>query len=259
MTIGQGLGPWTAERRLHRARRREPRPAVPPVQRRPVLRQPQRRPGRDLVGLPHQQQALVRRTGLDAERGQPRERGRQRPAGLPVVPDPVHAARQRLGQLQGQLVRVHGRRRSGSSHSTTTTSACRTARSAPSAGTTCRTTRRTATTPTSPATADGAQRAWLERELAAASRLGRHRLDRRLHAPGRDVLGALQRRRPGHQAELAAAVRQVRRRPGGGRARAPLRADLPGARHAARFHAAHARRRSPATRRSWTPRSAPST
>ena len=75
------------------------------------------------------------------------------------------------------------------------------ARSAPTGGTTCRTTQQRL------------QPLHLRLQLAARSGsgwsaswplrqpVGRHRLDRRVHAPGRDVVGALQRRRPWHQAE----------------------------------------------------------
>ena len=56
----------------------------------------------------------------------------------------------------------------------------------------------------------------------------RHRLDRRLHAPGGDQhRRQVQRRRPRHPAGVVAAVRQVRRRPRRVRARAPLRALAP--------------------------------
>ena len=88
--------PEHAERGLHRGRGRRPRPAVPPGQRGPVLRQHQRRPGRDLDLVLHQQHALGPVPAVDAVRRQPRERGRQRPAGLPGLPDPVRAAGQRL-------------------------------------------------------------------------------------------------------------------------------------------------------------------
>ncbi len=75
------------------------------------------------------------------------------------------------------------------------------------------------------------QTLWLEETLAQARRepVGRH--DRGVHAPVRDVdLGPRQRLRPGHPPGLAAAVRQVRGRPGAVGPRARLRAELPGPR-----------------------------
>ena len=54
-------------------------------------------------------QLLGREPAVDADTGQPRERAGQRPAGLPVLPDPLHPAGQRLRRLRGQLVQVPGR------------------------------------------------------------------------------------------------------------------------------------------------------
>ena len=69
--------------------------------------------------------------------------------------------------------------------------------------------------------------------------------DRRVHAPVRGVhVGAWQRLRPGHPPGLAAAVRQVRGRPGAVRPRARLRAVLPGPRLRRRV-ARHRRRAQP--------------
>ena len=69
----------------------------------------------------------------------------------------------------------------------------------------------------------GAQKAWLEKELAAARSDRRYRLDRRVHAPGRHLdRRQVQWRRPWHPPGMGAVVRQIRRRSRGVRTRAPL-------------------------------------
>ena len=70
--------------------------AVPPAQRRPLLRRPE--PGRaaaGVAGLRQQQPGLGRVPAVDAGAGQPRDRVRQRAAGVHLLPDQVHAAAQR--------------------------------------------------------------------------------------------------------------------------------------------------------------------
>ena len=72
-------------------------PGRAPGQRRPVLRQLQPAvPAPGLGGVLRQHAALGREPAVDADPGQPRERARQRPAGLPVLPDPLRPAEERL-------------------------------------------------------------------------------------------------------------------------------------------------------------------
>ena len=82
--------------RVRGQRRRVVPAAVPPAQRRPVLRRPEPdEPARGLAGLRQQQPVLGGQPAMDARPRQPRDRIQQRPAGLHVLPDPVHAAVQR--------------------------------------------------------------------------------------------------------------------------------------------------------------------
>jgi len=77
------------DRRIGRA----VQPGRAPGQRRLVLRQLQPAvPAPGLGGVLRQHAALGREPAVDADPGQPRERARQRPAGLPVLPDPVRPA-----------------------------------------------------------------------------------------------------------------------------------------------------------------------
>ena len=72
--------------------------AVPPVQRRPLLRQPRRRPGAHLVGLLEQQHAQRPQPAVDAGRRQPRERARQRPDRLRAPTRPTSRCRRPPGR-----------------------------------------------------------------------------------------------------------------------------------------------------------------
>ena len=74
----------------------------------------------------------------------------------------------------------------------------------------------------------GAQKAWLEKRTGGSPSRSRYRLDRRLHASGRNFDGRqVQRRGPRDSRGVGAAVRQIRRRSRGLRARASLRALAP--------------------------------
>ena len=85
---------------------------VSPAQRRPVLRQPQPDvPARGVEGLRQQQPDVGCLPTLDALPGQPRARVRQRPAGPELLPDPVHAPRQRSSGVRRSVVLVPGLQR----------------------------------------------------------------------------------------------------------------------------------------------------
>ena len=107
--VGRGLGPATANAGYIVDAVDALDPLFHLTERRPLLREPQRRAGRHLDLVLHQQHALGQVPAVDAGRGQPRERGGQRAAGLSRLPDQVRAARQRLGGVRRPLVRVHGR------------------------------------------------------------------------------------------------------------------------------------------------------
>ena len=107
-------GPVVAQRRVRGRRRRGCEPPVPPLERRPLLRQRQRLAGRDLADLLQQQHAFGTQPAVDAVRGQSRERSRQRPPGLPRLPDPLRPPPQwRATSLRRQLVCLHGRSHPG--------------------------------------------------------------------------------------------------------------------------------------------------
>ena len=139
------------------------------------------------------------------------------PIGLRRLPDLLRAARHRVGPRAARaVVRVHRRARCGSI-------SLEQRRRVPA---------RTAATPTYADTPAARRRRWLEAELGAARADRRHRLDRRVHAPGRDLARPITFNGAdlGHPRGMAAAVRPVRGRPGGVRSRAPLRAHPSGPR-----------------------------
>ena len=79
--------------------------AVPPAQRRPVLREPEPHgPARGVARLRQQQPDLGREPALDAVPGQPRGGVLQRPAGLHLLPVPLHPAGQPGARLRRPLV-----------------------------------------------------------------------------------------------------------------------------------------------------------
>ena len=80
----------------HHGRDRATGPAVQPGQRRPVLRQPRRRPHPHLVGLVREQHPLGALPAVDAGSRQPRERIRQRANRLRRVSDRISLARFRV-------------------------------------------------------------------------------------------------------------------------------------------------------------------
>ena len=84
--------------------------AVPPAERRPLLREPE--PGGAAAGvarLRQQQPGLGGEPAVDAGAWQPRDRVRQRPAGLHFVSDPLRAAGTTGPGVRGAVVLVPGR------------------------------------------------------------------------------------------------------------------------------------------------------
>ncbi len=121
---------WVLVLRPERVRGRRGRvlpAAVPPAQRRPVLRGPEpHRAARGVARLRQQQPDVGRQPALDAVPGQPRGGVRQRRAGVHLVPDPLHAARQPRARFRRALVQLPRSGRSCSSPSTPTTWCTRT-------------------------------------------------------------------------------------------------------------------------------------
>ncbi len=155
--------------------------AVPPAQRRPVLRQPRRRPGAHLEQLLHQQHPLGALPAVDAGGRQPRDReGATARSGCGAYQTYFDAAVDRdRRRTRRPVVRVHGRLGAGRSCCRTTTTPCR-----------------TAATSTSAATPAAASWPGWRRSCKARAGRPRRRLGRRLHAPGDDQLLRRQRRRP---------------------------------------------------------------
>ena len=207
--------------RRHHARRRAAAAAVPPVQRRSLLRQSRRGPGADLVGFLGEQQPQRAQASLDALGRQPRERAGQRTDRLSGLSDLL------LGAGGGRpdrcdaraLVRLHRRLGAGDQHR-------QRRRRLPGRRQLLR-----------PRLFGGRAEGLAGKGTGRRPRQSRHRLDRGVHAPGRHLDGRqVQRRRPRHPRGMGAAVRQIRRRPRGVRARAPLRALAPDPRPGSERH-----------------------
>ena len=195
-------------------RRRARAAAVPSLQRRPLLRQPGHRPGAHVVGLLGEQQRAARATGRGCRR--PATTRTSAATGRSATRPSRPTSRRRVSPARPMSTR-------GLWYAFTvgwrTRDRARQRRRLPA---------RTAATATCAATPAARRRRGWRHELRRGPRRPRHRLDRRVHAPGRDQhRRPVQRRRPGHPPGVAAAVRPVRRRPRRLRPRAPLRALAP--------------------------------
>ena len=228
--------------------------AVPPAERRPVLREPEpRRAARGVARLRPQQPGVGREPAVDAVPGQPRGGVRQRAAGVHLVPDPLHAAGQSRARLRRPLVLLPGRLGP-------VRLARRRRRGVPGRGRV-----RGRTRGADPGGEHGSSADRTGHVVLPAGLLGRRadrvagadargrarrpvgRLDHRPDAPVRGVvLGHRKRLRPGHPRAVAAAVRPVPGGPGAHRPRPRLRTVVPGARRRRR------RRPRGRDRRAWS-------
>ena len=201
------------------------------------------RAARGVARLRQQQPGLGGQPAVDAVPGQPRGRVRQRPAGIHLVPDQLHAARQpgtrlrrALVLLPGRLgpVRLARRRRRGVPGRGRVRGGPGAALTDPGGTDPAQ----AGNPPIEPGTSfyirgysGGAQTAWLERTLAAGR--GDQSIDWiivQMHQCAAVLLGHRERLRSGHPRGMAAAVRPVPGGPGAERPRPRLRAVVPGAR-----------------------------
>ena len=205
--------------RRHRGRHRAGRPAVPPAQRRPLLRQPRTRTGCAPGTRSSPTTPARRATGRGCRRPATTRtrRATARSASAPTRPTSSCPATARDAEFAGlwyaftvgsvRVISLQQRRRG----------ACR-----------------TAATRTCSGYSGGAQQAWLEGQLRRPAR--RQDIDWIVVCMHQviDQLVRRERRRPRHPRAVGPAVRQVRGGPGGLRPRARLRALAAGARRRVR-------------------------
>ena len=125
--------------------------------------------------------------------------------GLPVIPDQIRAAGQRIGAVQGQLVRLH--RRAGSRYlaeQRRRVPAGRRLQRLPPRSCACLRGERRRSLP--PRVQPGRAARLAAARAGACAAVTGDRLDRGLHASGRDVLRPLQRGRHRNQAAVPAAL-----------------------------------------------------